>query len=113
MTKVMKKIDYNKLVLLIYKLSSYQRDKAILLFNYAAYSLIHSGYDTLYIDRLAFDLRLFNENETDLLAFNKSQLEYQNNLQMMNRTFNHIELVKFKTSVWDVIQKGYYTASKN
>lgn len=108
MAKILKGIDYCKLIILIYSMSDYQKEKAVLLFKYVSHHLLHNKYNELYIDKLALDLKLLNDDGTDLLKFDKSQSNYQNNLIAMDQAFNNFELIKIKATVWDILHKGYY-----
>jgi len=108
MAKILKSIDYYKLVTFIYSMAEYNKGKAIILFNYVAYHLIHSKYNELYIEKLALDLKLLNDDGTDIIKFDKTSAAYSSNLKYMDKSFNSFELINIKAAVWDILHKGYY-----
>ena len=102
MARVLKKIEYLELVALIYKTAAYNKDKAIILTKYAIYQLEENHFNRIYIDKLIVDLKIHDEQiEIRNYAHNQTLTELDNN-------FNQIEIINFKSLVWDILHNGYY-----
>ena len=111
MARVFKQIDYWNLVSFLYKTACYNQQKAITLYKYTAYQLLKEGFNEIYLDKLAYDLNLISDNETENeeeISIFISEREYKNTMKNLNNQLSYYELVNFKSSLWDIIHKGYY-----
>lgn len=104
--KRLKKGNYSKLVIFIYSLSNYDKKKAMLLYKYTCYHLLHQDYSELYPTKLALDLNL--DNEEDLIPFNSKPELYKENLLNIVELFSTKEVLELKTKIWTFLDKGYY-----
>lgn len=105
MVRVFKQLDYYNLVCYLYKRSDYNRKKAELLYKYTIFQLLKNGFNEIYTDKLAYDLNIIPDDGTKLTF---TEREYKTTLNQLNELFNHIELIKLKSKVWDIIHKGYH-----
>ena len=110
MARVFKQVDYYTLLCFLYKTADYNQQKAITVYKYTSYQLLENGFNKIYLDKLAYDLNLINnteEKEEEISVF-ISEREYKNTIKNLNNQLSYYELVNFKSSLWDIIHKGYY-----
>ena len=108
MAKILKKIDYDSLVILIYLMANYNKKKAILLYRYTAHYIIESQFNVMYIEKLAYDLNLIDIDNKDIIRFDDIKDNFITNITNMDKEFTHLEIINFKSILWDILHKGYY-----
>lgn len=98
--RVLKKTDYLQLLILIFKYSDYNKEKAGHLCNYVIKQLSVNGFNEIYKDKLLLDLNLMQDNKTSCI----------NNLDknILTDNFDWFEIVAIKSLVWDILHTGYY-----
>ena len=107
MVRVFKQLDYYMLVCYLYKITNYDRKKAKILYKYTMFQLFKNGFNEIYRDKLAYDLNLVHDNETEV-TLNFTEQEYKRTLNELNELLNHYELINLKSKIWDIIHKGYH-----
>lgn len=100
--RVLKNIDYMILVLLIYKYSNYDVNNAILLYTYIAIELSNNRFNEIYMDKLKKDLNIIDKVK-DAIPFRSSKI-----FKEINKTYPHHAVVEIKSTVFDIMHKGYY-----
>ena len=106
MARILKKIDYLELVLLIYKTSDLDKYKLLILFKYTGLKLIETGFNPLYIDKLVLDLNLLEETKEEGKSYvmvNENKL-----IKELETNFSYYELINFKSIIHDILRSGYY-----
>lgn len=100
-SRVMKKVDYLELVLLVWKHAGYNPAKADVLYEYVSGELLKSGYNTIYIEKMRLDLLLVTDNTGSAGRVIPQQAK-------LSKYFNFYEEVEIKSLVFDILHKGYY-----
>ena len=106
--KVLKNVDYYKLVTLISKNANYSKHKATILYDYTSYMLLKNNFDVLYIDKLALDLNLIDQDDGNVNSHEYFKLSYKENMKSMNELFTKYEIITIKTIIWDIMHKCYH-----
>lgn len=102
MAKVLKEVEYFKLITLIYKTAVYNKNKAIILAKYTICQLEKYHFNKIYIDKLILDLNIQDEHiKIRNYAHTRTLTEIENN-------FNPFEIINFKSLIWDILRNGYY-----
>lgn len=98
MVKLLKEIDYYSMVLLLYKTSGLNVDLLDVLFNYTVMVLKDNNFNMGYIDKLCFDVDIF-----DIKAVDKSILELKLRDSLGGRGF-----VVFRGALFDIVARSYF-----
>jgi len=96
--RLLKEVDYCKMVILIYKTAGRDYDLLQVLFNYAVAVLKDNNFSSGYIDKLCIDTNIF-----DIKAVDKSMLEVKLKDSLGGRGF-----MVFHGSIFDIVTRSYF-----
>lgn len=98
MARLLKEVDYLKMVIIIYKTAGLDYDLLQVLFNYVVRLLKDNNFNAGYIDKLCVDVNIFDIKEVD-----KSILE-----QKLKDSLGVRGFMVFHGSVFDIVTKSYF-----
>lgn len=98
MARLLKEVDYLKMVIIIYKTAGLDSDLLQVLFNYVVRLLKDNNFNNGYIDKLCIDTNIFDIKEVD-----KSILE-----QKLKDSLGMRGFMVFHGSVFDIVTKSYF-----
>lgn len=108
MARILKKVDYLELVLLIYKTSQLNKKKLLTLFKYTGLKIINLGFNVIYLDKLVLDLNLLEETKEIGNAYLMCMSTEKDIDKELETSFSYYELINFKSIVHDILRSGYY-----
>lgn len=103
MSKKLTKDDYTTLLIFIFQKSQYNPEKVIAIFNYVSLQLAQQGYHQAYVDKLTYDLKLFDIAENIEMNTKFTDID-----RALTRLFTHFEIIEIRSIIFSILGHGGY-----
>ena len=99
MARVLKRADYQELLIIIYRYSNYEKEKAIILYHYVIHKLSKNRFDDIYVEKLTIDTNLTDHSIKNFIIKDKD-IE-----RKLREYFSYYDVINIKSLVFDIMHK--------